>query len=418
MDGDCLFTGSGERVRVIYPGMENSDSGPDFRDAVMGARSGLMIGDVEIHLRSSDWRNHGHHRDSRYNGVILHVVWEGESPAELESGGSAPTLCVRHCLKGTLDEVRRKAFLEMWPDEPCRGACQRLGAGELGHLLDEAGEERLRQKVERCKREMEEETQAQVLYRGIMGALGYIRNRERFEELARRLPWAVLEGFCCGRPLSERARAFQSLLLGAAGLLPTGEGEGFEPVAVSSWEYFRVRPDNHPRRRLIGAAHLFARFIEEGLVEVVMRLVRQCGEDVKELEDGFVVSAEGSFGASERAPIGRGRAREVVVNIVLPFACARAEAGDEPSLVEQALRLYRACPGTGENGLTRRLARLLFGGSSSKLVGSARRQQGLIFLEQSYCEHRRCWECPIGQRIASSSGQPSAISFQFATTEG
>jgi hypothetical protein len=401
VDGECLVASSGGRVRVIYPGMENSDSGPDFRDAVVGTGSGLTIGDVEIHLRDSDWRSHGHNRDPRYNGVILHVVWEGESPVELQKGGSAQTLCLRHCLKGALEEVRWEAFLDMWPDEPCHGAAQRVSVEELGQLLDEAGDERFRQKAERFKGEMEEETRAQVLYRGIMGALGYTRNRERFEELAGRLPWAMLEGICCGKPPFERVRALQSLLSGAAGLLLAGEGGNFEPAVVSCWECFRVRPENNPRHRLVGAAHLLARFIGEGLVEGAMRLVKQCGEDVKRLEDGFVVLAGESFEGREHALIGRGRAREMMVNIILPFTRAWAEVSKETSLAEQALRLYRACPRTGENQLTRRLTTLLFGGSSSKVVNSARRQQGLIHLEKSFCGGRKCWECPIGQRMAS-----------------
>jgi hypothetical protein len=410
LDGDSLVTGCGGRLQVIYPGWENRDSGPDFRDAVIAASDGLLIGDVEIHLRSGDWRCHGHNRDPKYNGVILQAVWEGEAPAELQNGKTAPTLCLRHRLKAPLEEVRQLAFLDLVPAEPCRGAGQRLSPGELGRLLDEAGEERFRRKAERFTVQMNEESPSQVLYRGIMGALGYTRNRERFEELARRLPWAVLEGFCRGKSPAEQVEVLRSLLMGMAGLLPAGSRGNFEPVDDSGWEFFRVRPDNQPQRRLIGAARLFAHFMGEGLVERAMRLVRESGPDTERLEAGIAVGAAGHYPEEERALIGQGRAREVAVNIILPFAFARAEASSQPALAEQALELYIRCPKLGENEITRRMTALLFGGNGSKLIDSARRQQGLIHLEKSYCVQRWCRVCPIGQRIAVPEEIPSSKS--------
>jgi hypothetical protein len=344
--------------------------------------------------------------------VILQAVWEGEAPAELQNGGTAPTLSLRHSLKRPLEEVRQLAFLDMVPGEPCHGAEQRLSHEELGGLLNEAGEERFRRKAERFRAQLREEPPTQVLYRGIMGALGYTRNRERFEELTRRLPWTVLGGFCQGISYSEQVKVLQSLLLGTAGLQPTGDGDDFAPVDAFCWELFRVRPDNQPQRRLLGAAHLFARFMGEGLVGGVMRLVKESGTDTERLEAGFTVSAVGHYSGEERALIGQGRAREVMVNIVLPFACARAEAISQPDLEEQALRLYRTYPKTGDNEITRRLTALLFNGNGSKVVDSARRQQGLIHLEKSYCVQRWCRMCPIGQAVSSARGQPSAFSFQ------
>jgi hypothetical protein len=412
--GDSLGIGCGGSLQVIYPGWENRDSGPDFRDAVIAVSDGLLIGDVEIHLRASDWRSHGHHCDPKYNGVILHVVWEGDSPAELQNGKTAPTLGLRHRLKGSLGEVRQLAFLDIVPGEPCHSAAQRLGPQELGRLLDEAGEERFRQKTERFAVQMNEESPPQVLYRGIMGALGYTRNRERFEELARRLPWAALERFCQGKSPSEQAKALQYLLIGAGGLQPAGDGGNLEPMAASGWEYFRVRPDNQPQRRLVGAAHLFARFIGEGLVEGVIRLVTESGSDTERLEAGLTVGASGHDSDEERALIGRGRAREITVNIVLPFAFAWAEVSSQPALAEQALALYIKCPKLGENEITRRLTALLFNGNSSKVIDSARRQQGLIHLAKTFCEPRWCKVCPIGRRLSSAGSQHSVVSYQLS----
>ena len=73
--GKKLTTEESEQLKVIYPGRVNGDNGPDFRDAVIIVNeSNLVKGDVEIHVKSSDWYSHGHHRDPEYNRVILHVV--------------------------------------------------------------------------------------------------------------------------------------------------------------------------------------------------------------------------------------------------------------------------------------------------------------------------------------------------------
>ena len=420
MDTDKLTTASGERVQVIYPGRENRDSGPDFLGAtIVGADGKLLNGDVELHLKSSDWRSHGHHRDPRYNGVILQVVWDGEKAAVLQNGKIAPTLSLCRYLKGSLDEVREWACLSILPDEPCHNAGQRLGAGEIGRLLDKAGEERFRLKTGCFATRLGNEPPAQVLYQGIMGALGYTKNKEQFEELSCRLPLAVLESFCSGKHPQEQVLVLKALLLGEAGLLPKcGDNEleqlwrclgKEETMSPTYWHLFRVRPENQPARRLIGAAHLLARFIKGGLLQGVLRLVNDYSTDVEQLESSFMVGAPDSCYDSERALIGCGRAREIVVNIVLPFTFAWAEANSRAELAERALSLYRIYPGAGENEITRRLTKLL-GIGVSVLVNSARRQQGLIHLDKTFCCYRRCDDCPLARKLALVSVQPSAIS--------
>jgi len=409
---ESLLTGSGEKVQVIYPGKENRGSGPDFLGAVIATEGGgLLVGDIELHLKASDWRGHGHHRDPGYNMVILQVVWDGEAPVVLQNGRTVPTLSLQRCLSGSLTAVRYWANLDMVPAEPCHDALCRLGDDETGRLLDEAGDERFRLKAGRFAAGMAEELPSQVLYQGIMAALGYTRNKEPFQELARRLPLVILESVCRDKPYSERLALLRALLLGMAGLLPRGAAEwewawrclgDREPLSLSRWHLFRVRPENHPARRITGAAHLLARFGDEGLLQAVLRLVGESRSDIGCLEAGFMVAGEGYRSPGRRALIGQGRAREIAVNIALPFAFAWAEANYEASLAEAALWLYRIYPKSGENEITRGLTRLL-GSRTSALVDSARRQQGLLHLDKTFCRQRRCDICPLAIRYASVS---------------
>ena len=47
----------------------------------------LWFGDVEIHLKSSEWYAHRHHEDEYYDAVILHVVYEEDVEVKSRSGG-------------------------------------------------------------------------------------------------------------------------------------------------------------------------------------------------------------------------------------------------------------------------------------------------------------------------------------------
>jgi hypothetical protein len=239
--------------------------------------------------------------------------------------------------------------------------------------------------------------------------LGYTKNKESFEELARRLPLVVLEDLCLGKPHREQVTLLKALLLGKAGLLNVcGESElervwGYlgdgDVMGPRCWRVFRVRPENHPARRLVGAAYLLVRFMDMGLLGGVLQSVARDQLDKGQLERSFTITAPEHCSGSEGNLIGQGRAREIVINVILPFALAWAEAGSQMKLAEQVLALYRDYPKAGEYGITRDLAKLLMGTSASSVVNTARRQQGLIHLDKTFCRQRECGICPVVGRL-------------------
>ena len=370
-----LTTAGGECFRVIYPGRTNSEAGPDFHHAIIATREGELRGDVELHIRSSGWQAHGHHRDPRYNGVILHVVmWDDrEGPTVLQDGKTVPVLPLHPYLEG----LEWYSLLAV-PVEPCRDLAPRLGDDVVGQLLDGAGEERFRAKAGRFRAEQAIKRGEQVLYEGLMGALGYSRNKESFEELARRVPIEVLKFIAYGASWGRRGAALEAALLGEAGLL--------------DWQVSGVRPGNMPQRRITAAGYLLARYLGEGLVPGLLQLVTEADakNGHRRLEEGLMITG-GLCGAL----IGRGRAREMVVNILLPFSFAWVQG----ELRQHALELYRSYPLLEENQITRQMSKQLFGGTRYGVVNSARRQQGLIHLYKSFCLERNCPQCPLGGNL-------------------
>jgi len=271
LDRNDLVTEEGEPIKIIYPGRLNGGQGADWLDTVIATSQGLKKGDIEVHVRSSHWWAHRHHRDPVYNRVILHVVmWrDTEAAALLQNGERVATLVLDKYLKSPADHHPVSAHPLANLGMPCH---QPRDSGFIGELLDRAGKERFLAKAARFQVDLAQTEAGQSLYQGIMGALGYAKNKSPFLELARRLPLQALESVTQGeRSAEERLARQQALLLGTAGLLPSqsrrrqpaNNGDEWrdklerlwassgqtEAMSENDWQMSRVRPNNLPSRR-------------------------------------------------------------------------------------------------------------------------------------------------------------------------
>ena len=378
-----LVTQEGEWLKVLYPGRASSQAGPDFRDALLMTADGRLIrGDVELHLRAGDWRSHGHHRDPNYNSVVLHVALEPGATltSPQRSGTHVPVLSLAPLWSSL-------ASLEEGQKAP-------PPVEEVGRLLDRAGDLRFYARSRGFRLELGWLEPEEALYRSLMEALGYANNRKPFRELAQRVPMRVLSRLS-EEPGGTRVQAVRALLLKASGLSPSGaspldQGEmralrrrlpSVGSVPASRWNLFRVRPGNHPLRRIEGAARLVGEHLPGGFLQSILGLARQ--GDQRRLKEGLMAVPY----------IGGGRAQEMMVSVVLPFLhCWAGVAGDAP-LSGLCLQMYRRCPRSPDNEITREMGRLLEPQGGAGLLNSARRQQGSIHL---YRALYRGVEAPAG----------------------
>ena len=416
-----------ELVSVIYPGRISGDNGPDFRDAVIAHKSRITKGDVEVHVKSSDWYSHEHHTDAAYNNVILHVVlWHDSSSATLaRSGKIIPVLCLAEAL-------RHQPYL-LAPRLPCFQILDRLDRQTLAKFLNAAGEERFTGKARQFQNQMQREEPGQVLFRGMMRALGYAKNTKPFQELADRMPLSYLE--------SRKGLALkQALLLGTAGLLPSqrrqakysrrkevreleqmwrSESRGIKAMTEDDWNFSHVYPNNSPVRRIVALSYLLERYRKEGLPVGILRLVKEAPLPAghRLLENGLTVIGDGyrrdhfDFGVRSKTTIprnkygallGHSKAGEIAVNVVLPFAFSWGESRfnrDEAKLTENAIELYRNYLRLAENCLTRHMSNQL--GLEEGFPLTACHQQGLIHIFKNYCREGRCSQCPLVNQASS-----------------
>jgi len=437
-----LVTEDGEPVRIIYPGRSNDDRGADFRDAVIALGGRVIKGDIEVHIKSSGWQAHRHHRDPIYNRVILHVVmWhDAMSAIHLQNGASIPTLVLDKYTKISTCQLPNSACSpailgKKLPSSPLSLPCFKAAEGLTGDIiaefLDKAGEERFWAKARRFQADLTQTEAKQCFYQGIMVALGYSKNKTPFLELAHRVPLQALEFMTSSEIADEECLArLQALLLGTAGLLPSGRPNYHsenksdnawvdklerlwtflnqpEVMPSGAWHLFKIRPNNFPTRRIAAMSHLVLRYREGGISDEILNMIKEIPLSGSHhiLERGLTVTTRGywathfDFGLGSRTKkptlLGTSRAADIVVNVILPFISAWSELNSQPELEKKALNLYRSYPRLATNAVERHMKHQL--GLDSSLVNSAQRQQGLIHIYKTLCTQGKCNCCPLGK---------------------
>ncbi len=264
-----LLTNENQPIEIITHGESNTDSGPDFRNAVIRIGGMLYRGDVEIHRRNKEWFEHKHHHDAAYNSVILHVIWQNDlknSFPATQSGRVIPVLILGRYFEPTHPLLRFREVDYDSHEPSCAGlSCSprlqekssliRAWICKLGMIRIELKvrrfDERLHELIEDQRRSFKEPRQRygiipfgvdpeelpppklhyspyearekrlweQLLYEGCMEALGYSKNQEPFLQLARNLPLNFVMESCSESPEAARVESVESLFFGSARLL-------------------------------------------------------------------------------------------------------------------------------------------------------------------------------------------------------
>jgi hypothetical protein len=415
-----LVTAEYGPVSIVYPGRPNDGRGADLKDAVILTGRGVLKGDIEIHVKASDWRAHGHHLDPEYNRVILHVVLQNDagSSTVLQDGAAIPTLSLDSFAE--IQPARRvsTAFTPVFAP-PCKAG------PEAASILAKAGEARFSGRVKFFLDGITKSGPGETLYRGIMTALGYSRNKESMAALASLVPLRETEELLAGAETgSAILLRVQSRLFGVAGLLPLPGSrktpavpvDPFEieleqlrkrqppAMSVNAWQFFKVRPGNSPVRRIAGMGYLLVRFREQGILSG-LREALENGEDGRAMEQALEVNADGYWGrhpvfsatVAGQAPalIGRDRAAEIIINIVLPFFTAYGCNAGQPPLSDKARAVFNSYRPPPENSLEKHVRKQL--GLPPETTAAAPGRQGLIHIYKTFCTQGKCGECPFGR---------------------
>jgi len=404
-----LSTVQGQPVVIHKPGYGHHHAGPDFTKAHLTIGQTEWHGDVEIHLKSTDWQQHKHHLDPAYNKVVLHVVWQHNGPAYRQDGTELPVLELQGRVPQSLLQ-QQEALLGRTEVVACQPWLAQLNPVHKLGMLDKALTERVYEKSGYVRQALQQtnghwpETAWRVLARN----MGFKTNTTGMEALVQALPFTVLQ------KEAANLNALEALLLGHAGLLekPMPQEPYYQSLQKEYtylakkyklterklnpgvWKFLRLRPANFPTLRL---AQLAAILHKHHQVFSLFKQVTNMGFLIKQLE--VVPSpywrSHYTFGkATQRAVgrLGKESIRNLAINTVVPVLVAYGQSLDDQDLVDAALHLLTQIPAE-DNHILRQWGRVGWP------VRTAFDSQALIQLHNSYCQHKRCLECNIGSAI-------------------
>lgn len=389
-DGSDLKTTDGERVEVLDPGQINRDSGADLSFAVVRVGDLIWSGDIEIHRTSAEWLAHGHAEDPAYDRVVLHVVLSADRTTGSlcrSDGSRLPELVLLPHLSVSLAALLHDVHTRPH-SPPCASpvSTSRRARTPLpappSTWLPELGLRRLHARAHALSDRFRARPDLDALLaERVFRALGYHANADTMETLAGRMRLDEL------RTLRE-PEAIRDRLLAAAGLDPSPLFEDPEVPAMPPESWRRGgRPANAPRHRIAQAARLIAPggvLARGGLDELRASLHRPASA----LVDWLRRPAEGD------APrLGASRARDIVVNALLPVLLLDAEAREAPGVAERVAELARGLPAPNDRVLRDFAA-------AGIAATTALDALGLHALADDLCAEGRCARCAIGQRLA------------------
>ena len=407
-----LRTVDGRRLQIIDPGQLNTNSGPDFFNAKVKIEGELWAGNIELHVRASDWYRHNHDKDKSYDSVILHVVDKDDSPVYRSNGELIPQLCMT-C---SPDFHRHYASLvnNSNSELPCASEIASLSSMHLTDWISTLTYERLHRKVEhintlltRFAGDWEE-----VCYITFARSLGFGVNSEVFERLAMNMPLRFM------RKHSDSLLSIEALLLGQSGLLSKTSADNvysqslkteyqflsnkfsLTPIDASQWRMARMRPYNFPHRRIA----LLAQLIYEGF-RLMSQIIEAKTEDAirlifrKELTGYWAnhFTWDTIDGRSSKA-LSETSITAILINTVVPLLYAYGLTCDNDELIDRATMLLQTLP-SEKNSIVELFTRA---GIKSP---DAFTSQALIQLRREYCETRKCLYCRIGHRMLSTKAK-------------
>ena len=402
-----LITTEGKKISVLSSGLHNKDAGPDFfcADIIIGAEN--LMGNVEIHVRSTDWYRHGHDKDPAYNNVVLHVVEQDDGEAITQDGRKIPQLVLPVPEYVKINYARLQ---DISKTPPCYSYASEVPAIIRNGWFERLCNDRLKRKandikerLEYCNRDWE-----YAFFITIARAFGFGINSDAFEQWARIIPY--------GGIAKHRDNFVQilAMFLGQAGFLGNNSqyselisasiedlnakdlhilecahkppleivereykflADKFSLTLMSShvWRFMRTRPSNFPIVRIIQLARLY----NAGHVRLSAVIE---ADTLNEVHDIF---------SSVR--LSKSTINLLIINAVVPMLYSYGLYKGIPKLCLKSQRFLREIPAEN-NKYTRLWAQ------TSLPIANAAESQAIVQLISRYCERHDCLRCQLGHQ--------------------
>ncbi len=403
-DAEKMLTRTGQAIEVIHPGIHNLDSGPDFFNARIKIGNKIWAGNVEIHVKASDWLRHGHIDDQAYDNVILQVVYQNDAEITQASGKKI------HNIELSFDPEYYAGYCQLMSSKrwiPCEDFVTSVDDLTITHWRDNLMVERLERKsnevIEKLK--IHDFNWEEVFYHRVARNFGFKINAEPFELLAKSLPLRYL-----GKH-KDHLHQIEAMLFGQAGLLDKQiEDEYYQqlkkeysflqqkfqlsPLDAHLWKFMRLRPPNFPTIRIAQfsqlvhqSSGLFSKIIETPTIDALASFF-----DIKASAYWDTHYVFGKESRKRIKKLGTTAFHTIVINTIVPFLFVYGKYTNKEKLKDRAFDFLTALP-PEKNSIIDKWQEL------NVKIDSAFDSQAHLQLTKEYCKHGKCLQCKIGHHI-------------------
>ena len=398
---NSLATTSGESISIMNPGRENTNQGPDFLEARIKINNTTWVGNVELHLKTTDWNVHKHTGDINYDNIILHVVWQHDKECRPE----IPVLELRDRVPKLLLD-RYNQWMTKREFIPCGKEISLVQPLIWMNWKDRLVAERLNRKSKKIFELLKEshEHWEEMFWQIIARNFGSPVNNDAFEMLARAVPVSVLSKH------KNQIHQLEALLLGQAGLLDSKFTEDYPimlqkefrflkkkytlPPNFIQVHFLRMRPGNFPTIRLAqlamlihNSAHLFSSIRDANSLKDIRNLFSVTANDYWHYHYRF-----DELSKYRMKTLGKDMIDSLVINSVVPLLFSYGVIHAEKKYKERSLRWLEETSAES-NSITKGFEEL--GLTNLNAYDS----QAQLELKREYCDCKRCLECAVGSNL-------------------
>jgi hypothetical protein len=404
-----LKTVNNEEITIVNVGQYLELAGPDFFNAQIVIGTQKWAGNVEIHLKSSDWYVHHHEKDVGYENVILHVVWEHDVAVFRSDNSEIPVLELKKYVeKATVENYQSLMTPKSWIF--CEKQLKNVNAFALQNWQERLFFERLERKSQPIFDLLEQTNQdwEGVLFCLLAKNFGLNTNGEIFYKMAQSLPFSTI------RKESFEVENLEALIFGAAGLLDSEKEDNYfkdlkfryfyllhkyqmEKVCLEPVQFFKHRPDNFPTIRLSQLANLY--HSKQNLFSKISSL-----NSLKSTYELFQITAseywQSHYQFDKESPIKKKTLSKsfidlIVINTIIPiqFAFAKSQGKE----ISEDLISFLNEVAAEKNAIIEKFT------SFGILSKTAFETQSLLQLKNEYCNKSKCLECAIGMELMKKS---------------
>lgn len=402
IQGD-LITTDGEIVKVISPGTINTDSGPDFFNALIDIGQTRWAGNVEVHIASSDWYRHNHQKDALYDNIILHVVLYDDMPIKRNNKETIPTLVLQDIFSTNILD-KYNMFISSTKEIPCGNLLYTINKLDTYSWFDNL----MVQRLEKRSKEIQElliNTKGDLLqayYQKLSRSLGYTVNSDSMEMLAIATPLKIIL-----KHIDNKIQV-EALLFGQSGLLKNNLNDPYSqklcseynflknkyslmPLEAKIWRFMRMRPTSFPTIRISQLATIICttsgqltKMFDANSVHNIRKLLSLAASSYWDNHYRFDKIVKG-----KPKKLGESTINTILINTIIPFLFIYGKLKNNYILQQKAMDWLTHIK-YEKNKVTREFI------SYGIVPSNATESQALLQLKTNYCSQKLCLRCRFG----------------------